>query len=110
MAHRTDSAAAVVDQENLIRGVVKHFLQKVYGPGGMPRGARFSDMEKLAVQIGLAVSRSIEEPIPGRTGRCRARGVGGLWRLRRSCAVGSFRIPHHHGRPDPLEGTRMLLP
>jgi len=43
MAHRTDPAAVVVDQENLIQGVAKHFLQKVYGPEGMPWGTKFSN-------------------------------------------------------------------
>ena len=59
MAHRTDPAAVVVDQENLIQGVAKHFLQKVFGSEGMPWGTKFSDLEELAVQIGQAVSRSM---------------------------------------------------
>jgi hypothetical protein len=59
MAHRTEPAAVVVDQENLIQGVAKHFLQKVYGAEGMPWGTRFSDLEELAAQIGQAVSRSM---------------------------------------------------
>jgi len=59
MAHRTDPAAVVVDQENLIQGIAKHFLQKVYGVEGMPWGTKFSDLEELAVQIGQAVSRSM---------------------------------------------------
>ena len=59
MAHRTDPAAVVVDQENLIQGVAKHFLQKVYGPEGMPWGTKFSELEELTAQIGQAVSRSM---------------------------------------------------
>ena len=59
MAHTTDPAAVVVDQENLIQGVAKHFLQKVFGAEGMPWGTQFSDLEELAVQIGQAVSRSM---------------------------------------------------
>ncbi len=59
MAQRTDPAAVVVDQENLIQGVAKHFLQKVYGAEGMPWGTRFSDLEELAAQIGQAVSQSM---------------------------------------------------
>ena len=59
MAHRTDPAAVVVDQDNLIQGVAKHFLQKVYGVEGMPWGTKFSELEELAVQIGQAVSRSM---------------------------------------------------
>jgi hypothetical protein len=59
MAHRTDPAAVVGDQEKLIQGVAKHFLQKVYGLEAMPWGTKFSDLEELAVQIGQAVSRSM---------------------------------------------------
>ena len=32
MAHTTDPAAIVVDQETLIQGVAKHFVQKVFWP------------------------------------------------------------------------------
>ena len=59
MAHTTDPTAVVVDQEKLIQGVAKHFLQKVFGVEGMPWGTQFSDLEELAVQIGQAVSRSM---------------------------------------------------
>lgn len=59
MAHKTDPIVSVHEQENLIQGVAKHFLQKIYGPEGMPWGTKFSDLEELAVQIGQAVSRSM---------------------------------------------------
>jgi len=59
MARMLDPAVTVQDQENLIQGVAKHFLQKVYGPDGMPWGTKFSELEELAVQIGQAVSRSM---------------------------------------------------
>jgi hypothetical protein len=59
MATTTDPAAVVVDQENLIQGVAKHFLQKVFGPQGMPWGTKFSDLEELTVQIGQAISRTM---------------------------------------------------
>jgi hypothetical protein len=59
MAHTTDPADVVVDQEQLIQGVAKHFLQKVFGLEGMPWGTKFSKLEELAVQIGQAVSRSM---------------------------------------------------
>ncbi|MGP0064671.1 MAG: hypothetical protein ACLQGP_13870 [Isosphaeraceae bacterium] len=59
MAHTTDPAAIVVDQEKLIQGVAKHFLHKVFGLEGMPWGTPFSNLEELAVQIGQAVSRSM---------------------------------------------------
>ena len=59
MAHTADPAAVVVDQENLIQGVAKHFLQKIFGAEGMPWGTQFSNLEELAVQIGQAVSRGM---------------------------------------------------
>ena len=43
----------------LIQGVAKYFLEKVYGPEGMPWGTRFADLEELSVQIGQAMSRSM---------------------------------------------------
>ena len=36
MAFTTDPTAVVVDQENLIQGVAKHFLQKVFGLERVP--------------------------------------------------------------------------
>ena len=59
MATTTDPAAVVLDQENLIQGVAKHFLQKVFGPQGMPWGTKFSELEELTVQIGQAISRTM---------------------------------------------------
>jgi len=59
MAQSPDPAVVVLDEENLIQGVAKHFLQKIYGPDGMPWGTRFSELEELAVQVGQAVSRSM---------------------------------------------------
>jgi NADH pyrophosphatase NudC (nudix superfamily) len=59
MARTLDPAGVVLDQENLIQGVAKHFLERVYGPDGMPWGTKFSELEEQAVQIGEAVSRSM---------------------------------------------------
>ena len=59
MATTADPATVVVDHENLIQGVAKHFLQKVFGPQGMPWGTKFSDLEELTVQIGQAISRTM---------------------------------------------------
>jgi hypothetical protein len=59
MARTVDATATVVDQQTLIQGVAKYFLEKVYGPDGMPWGTRFSDLEELSVQIGQAMSRSM---------------------------------------------------
>lgn len=59
MVRKSDAAATVSDQQTLINGVAKYFIEKVYGPDGMPWGTRFADLEELAVQIGQAVSRSM---------------------------------------------------
>ena len=59
MARKPDPTVTVHDEANLIQGVAKHFLHKVYGPEGMPWGTKFSELEELAVQIGRAVSRSM---------------------------------------------------
>ena len=59
MARKPDPTVTVHDEANLIQGVAKHFLRKVYGPEGMPWGTKFSELEELAVQIGRAVSRSL---------------------------------------------------
>ena len=59
MAHTTDPAAVVIDQEKLIQGVAKHFLHKVFGPEGMPWGTKFSELEELTIQIGQAISRTM---------------------------------------------------
>lgn len=59
MARTVDATAAVIDQQTLIQGFAKYFLEKVYGPDGMPWGTRFSDLEELSVQIGQAMSRSM---------------------------------------------------
>ena len=56
---KVDATAAVVDQQTLIQGVAKYFLEKVYGPDGMPWGTKFADLEELSVQIGQAMSRSM---------------------------------------------------
>jgi hypothetical protein len=59
MARKPDPTVTVHDEANLIQGVAKHFLQEVYGPEGLPWGAKFSELEELAVQVGRAVSRSL---------------------------------------------------
>lgn len=59
MAHIGDPGSVVVDQENLIQGVAKHFLQKIFGPEGLPWGTKFAELEELTVQIGQAISRTM---------------------------------------------------
>lgn len=61
MARKPDPATTVHDEANLIQGVAKHFLHKVYGAEGMPWGTKFSDLEELAVQIGQAIAQGIIE-------------------------------------------------
>jgi len=59
MARKPDAAAKVDAEQTLIDGVAKYFIEKVYGPDGMPWGTRFADLEEVSVQIGQAVSRSM---------------------------------------------------
>ena len=59
MALAVDATTTVADQQTLIQGVAKYFLEKVYGPDGMPWGTQFADLEELSVQIGQAMSRSM---------------------------------------------------
>lgn len=59
MARKPNATATVSEQQNLIDGVAKYFIEKVYGADGMPWGTRFADLEELSVQIGQAVSRSM---------------------------------------------------
>ena len=59
MARTLDPVVTLHDQQNLIEGVAKHFLHKVYGPEGMPWGVKFSGLDELAVPIGQAASRSM---------------------------------------------------
>jgi hypothetical protein len=54
MARPTDPAVVKAELQNLLQGVAKHFLERVYGPGGMPWGTKFSELEDLAVELGHA--------------------------------------------------------
>ena len=89
MARKIDATAKVVDEQTLIQGVAKYFLEKVYGPDGMPWGTRFADLEELSVQIGQAMSRSMidqaltrqAQTVPSEAETCS--GCGGQSRTRR---------------------------
>ncbi len=59
MAAKPNATKQVDDLQHLIEGVAKNFADRVYGPQGPEWGARFADMEELAVQIGQAVSRQL---------------------------------------------------
>jgi hypothetical protein len=59
MARHTDPALVKAELQNLLQGVAKHFLERVYGPDGMPWGTKFSELEDLAVELGQAVSQNM---------------------------------------------------
>ena len=82
MASKADAKAIVIDQQTLIEGVAKYFLEKVYGADGMPWGTRFNDLEELSVQIGQAMSRSMIDQC-GTAGSVSAIGGRHLLGLRR---------------------------
>ena len=59
MARTVDPSVAKAELENLLQGVAKQLIHRVYGPEGMPWGTKFADLEELAVQLGQAVSQSM---------------------------------------------------
>jgi ribosomal protein S27AE len=59
MAASSIATKQVVEMRQLIEGVAKNFVDRVYGPQGPEWGTRFVDIEELAVQIGQAVSRKM---------------------------------------------------
>ena len=59
MARTVDPTVAKAELENLLQGVAKQLIHRVYGPEGMPWGTKFADLEELAVQLGQAVSQSM---------------------------------------------------
>src|SRR3974377_2022504 len=79
MAHKVDATAAVFAQNTLIQGVAKYFLEKVYGPEGMPWGTRFADLEELSVQIGQAMSRSMVDQALAQTAQTVRAGAESCW-------------------------------
>jgi hypothetical protein len=59
MARTVDPTVAKAELENLLQGVAKQLIHRVYGPDGMPWGTKFADLEELAIQLGQAVSQSM---------------------------------------------------
>ena len=59
MARPVNPTVAKAELENLLQGVAKQLIHRVYGPEGMPWGTKFADLEELAVQLGQAVSASM---------------------------------------------------
>ena len=79
MAAQKQVAPPVAALQNLIHGVAKNFVEKVYGPQGPAWGTSFLAIEDLAVQIGQAVSRQMldqalqrqaAEPVPPEDQAC----------------------------------------
>jgi hypothetical protein len=61
MAQAKDKAVIAAELENYLKGVAKHFIERVYGPEGMPWGTKFADLEDIAVELGQAVSQNMIE-------------------------------------------------
>jgi hypothetical protein len=59
MARKSDVASGISAEQTLIDGTAKYFIEKLYGPDGMPWGTRFADLEELSFQLGQAISRSM---------------------------------------------------
>lgn len=59
MARAVDPKVAKAELENLLQGVAKQLIHRVYGPDGMPWGTKFADLEELSVQLGQAISESM---------------------------------------------------
>src|SRR4051795_2369389 len=59
MAAKPIATQQVDELRHLIQGVAKNFVERVYGPQGMPWGTQFTELEEIAVQIGQAVSRAM---------------------------------------------------
>jgi hypothetical protein len=61
MANLIDPAVAKLHLQKQLREVAKDLLHRVYGPGGIPWGTRFTEIEEVAVQLGHAVSLGMIE-------------------------------------------------
>jgi hypothetical protein len=59
MARPVDPSVAKAELENLLQGVAKQLIHRVYGPEGMPWGTKFADLEELAVQLGQTISENM---------------------------------------------------
>ena len=112
MAHVVDPASVVFDQENLIDGVAKHFLRKVFGPEGLPWGTKFSDLEELSVQIGQAISRAMMDRALADQARAVPATAETCGSVARRSKPGPPANPgrHHHGGDGALDRAATLLP
>jgi hypothetical protein len=59
MAFEKTAAPPLAELQNLINGVAKNIVDKVYGPQGPVWGTQFSDLEEVAVQVGRAISQQM---------------------------------------------------
>lgn len=59
MAFKKAAAPPLAELQNLINGVAKNIVDKVYGPQGPVWGTQFSDLEEVAVQVGQALSKQM---------------------------------------------------
>jgi len=59
MARPVGPSVAKAELENLLQGVAKQLIHRVYGPEGMPWGTKFVELEELAVQLGQAISENM---------------------------------------------------
>jgi hypothetical protein len=59
MAFKKADSPSVAELQNLLEGVAKNIVDRVYGPQGPAWGTQFSDLEEMAVQVGQKVSQRI---------------------------------------------------
>ena len=59
MAFKKAVSPSVAELQNLLDGVAKNIVDRVYGPQGPVWGTQFSDLEEMAVQVGQKVSQRI---------------------------------------------------
>jgi len=69
MARKSDVASRIDVEQTLIDGTAKYFIEKLYGPNGMPWGTRFADLEELSFQLGQAISRAMMDQALTRQGQ-----------------------------------------
>jgi hypothetical protein len=59
MAFKRTAAPPMSELQNLINGVAKNIVDKMYGALGPVWGTQFSELEEVAVQVGRALSRQM---------------------------------------------------
>lgn len=69
MARKSDAASRIDAEQTLIDGTAKYFIEKLYGPDGMPWGTRFADLEELSFPLAQALARSMMDQALTRQGQ-----------------------------------------